>query len=221
MAPTTSRAAQRAETGRRILESAQAEFGAKGLQGATVRAIAERAGVDPSLVLQHYGSKDALFAEAVQLPVDDDLGDLGRHLRDVLGVRLGSLPPQTRALVRSMLTSPEAASAMKHFLDERAHRLARAGDGPADGDTSLRATLVVCAILGLTIGRHFLELDGLDDVTGAQLDDVVLPWLTAALDPTDPRTRPSQAVVTGSATGRSAGTNDSATTASTAASENT
>ena len=66
-----SRAAKRAATAQRILDAARAEFGERGLEAATIRRIAQRADVDPSLVMQHYGSKAALFAIAIQL---DDAG---------------------------------------------------------------------------------------------------------------------------------------------------
>ena len=44
----------------RIRDAAIAEFGTHGMQRATVRAIAESAGVSPGLVLHHFGSKDGL-----------------------------------------------------------------------------------------------------------------------------------------------------------------
>jgi AcrR family transcriptional regulator len=44
----------------RIRDAAIAEFGIRGMQRATVRAIAETAGVSPGLVLHHFGSKNGL-----------------------------------------------------------------------------------------------------------------------------------------------------------------
>lgn len=172
------RAARRAATAQRILEAAQAEFGEHGLEGTTVRAIAARAGVDPSLVIQHYGSKRDLFAVAIQLDHESSDGDVADHLFDVLAVRLNEPPPETRALVRSMLTAPEATAAMKRFLDERTLNLARASE---DADAELRAALTVTNILGLTIARHFLKLDALADISPSQVETVLRPWLTAAL----------------------------------------
>ena len=82
-----SRAAKRAATAQRILDAARAEFGERGPEAATIRRIAQRANVDPSLVMQHYGSKAALFAVAIQL--DDARPDeVEAHLHDVLDVRL-------------------------------------------------------------------------------------------------------------------------------------
>lgn len=182
MTAPTSRAARRAATAQKILAAARAEFGEHGLEATTIRGIAARAGVDPSLVIQHYGSKAELFALAIELRAvgSDGPGEqLGRHLDDVLAARLAEPSPQTRALLRSMLTAPEATAVMKRFLDDRAAEIARDLDGP---DADLRAALTVTNLLGLILARHFLHLDGLVDITDEQRDAVVRPWLAAALD---------------------------------------
>jgi AcrR family transcriptional regulator len=181
-----TRAAKRAATAQRILNAAQIEFGERGLEGTTVRGIAQRAGVDPSLVIQHYGSKNDLFAIAVQLH-RESTDDVTEHLLDVLDVRLNEPPPEARALVRSMLTAPEATRTMKEFLDERVANLARAMDG---GDAELRAALTVSSILGLTIARHFLKLDALTEISEQQIETTLRPWLTASVgeDTTPPPT---------------------------------
>jgi len=157
----TTRDARRAESARRILAAAQQEFAERGFEGATIRSIAARAGVDASLVMQHHGSKAALFASAVQLP-DDDRQAAAEHLGDVLGGRLGELPPGTRALVRAMLTVPAAEAAMREQLDERVDDLAASLGGE---DARLRATLAVSTVLGLTIARHFLHLRAFDGLS--------------------------------------------------------
>src|ERR1700710_2377650 len=135
------RAARRAKSARRILEAARAEFAEHGFDAATIRAIAARAEVDPSLVMQHHGSKKALFRSAVQLDITGP-AQVQTHLQDVVDERLAGLPPELHALVRSMLTVPEATATMRDYLDERAANLARALDGD---DTEVRATLTVCA----------------------------------------------------------------------------
>lgn len=164
----TSRDVKRARTAQRILEAARERFAETGYDGTTIRSIAAAAGVDPSLVMQHYGSKSALFTSAVQLPVADGTG-AAEHLLDVLVGRLGGLPPETRALVQSMLTVPEAADAMRAYLDERVDNLAASLDG-APADARLRALLTVSGILGLTITKHFLELSAFEGAS----DDAVL-----------------------------------------------
>jgi AcrR family transcriptional regulator len=44
-----------------ILDAAQAVFAGEGLRGASLRAIARRAGCDPALIYYHFDSKEALF----------------------------------------------------------------------------------------------------------------------------------------------------------------
>jgi AcrR family transcriptional regulator len=178
---TKSRAARRAATAQRILDAARAEFGEHGLEGATIRAIARRANIDPSLVMQHYGSKAALFAVAIQLD-EAGTGEIEAHLHDVLDVRLAALPPETKALVRSMLTAPEAAASMSEFLNERVANLSRAMGGD---DADLRAALIVSSILGLTIARHFLKLDALTSASDADIARVARPWVTTGVDPAE------------------------------------
>jgi AcrR family transcriptional regulator len=175
----TSRAAKRAATAHRILDAARAEFGERGLEATTIRRIAQRANVDPSLVMQHYGSKAALFAIAIQL---EDAGpdEVAAHLHDVLDVRLEALPPETKALVRSMLTAPEAAASMSAFLNERVANLSRAMGGD---DADLRAALIVSSILGLTIARHFLKLDAFTRASDTDIARVARPWVTTGVDP--------------------------------------
>ena len=179
MSEPKSRAAKRAATAQRILDAARAEFGEHGLEGATIRAIARRANVDPSLVMQHYGSKAALFAVAIQLD-EAAAGEIEAHLHDVLDVRLAALPPETKALVRSMLTAPEAAASMSAFLNERVANLSRAMGGD---DADLRAALIVSSILGLTIARHFLKLDAFANASEADIVRVARPWVTTGVDP--------------------------------------
>jgi AcrR family transcriptional regulator len=87
------RAARRAESARRILQAARAEFAEHGFDGATIRAIAARAGVDSSLVMQHNGSKAALFRSAVQLDATDP-DQVETHLHDVINERVAGLPPE-------------------------------------------------------------------------------------------------------------------------------
>lgn len=177
--PMTTRAARRAASQARILDAARQEFGDRGFEATTVRDIAHRAGVDPSLVLQHYGSKSALFTAAIQLPAGEP-EEAADHLAEVLKVRAAALPPEMRALVRSMLTVPEASEAVRHHLDERIGNLASGLGGP---DAELRAAIAVSSILGLTVARHFLQLRAVSSASDDDLVRVAAQALTAAVQP--------------------------------------
>jgi AcrR family transcriptional regulator len=169
-----TRAERRAATAARILDAARVEFGSHGEEGATIRGIAKRAGVDPSLVLQHYGSKQGLFVLSVRPAVDLVGDDVPAHLADVLNIRLRGLPSATRALMRSMLTSPEASAVMREYLQERTANLAATMDGE---DAELRAALMVSSILGITIARHFIDLEALKDIEEDRIAAIVDAWL--------------------------------------------
>ena len=63
-----------------LLDAARKEFTERGFDGATVRTIAQRAGMDPAMVNHWFGGKDALFVAALQLPVDPE--DIIRRVLD-------------------------------------------------------------------------------------------------------------------------------------------
>ncbi|WP_213813624.1 TetR/AcrR family transcriptional regulator [Glaciihabitans sp. dw_435] len=168
----TSRDAKRAATAQRILQAARQEFASRGFDGVTIRAIAGIAGVDPSLVMQHFGSKAALFTAAVQLPADN-AQVASDHLLEVLGVRLDELPSETRALVRSMLTVPEAEASMREYLNERVENLTTSLTGE---DARLRALVTVSGILGLTIAQHFLKLQAFEGASRDELLHAMRGW---------------------------------------------
>lgn len=170
-----TRAERREATAARILEAAQEEFGALGAENATIRGIARRAGVDPSLVLQHYGSKQALFSLAVRPAEDLTTEEVPAHLAEVLKERMRELPPATRALMRSMLTSPEAAEVMRDYLEERTANLARTLPGE---DADLRASVIVASILGVTIARHILQLAPLAEADADRVAALADAWLS-------------------------------------------
>jgi hypothetical protein len=53
-----------------------------------------------------------------------------------------------------------------------------------DGDdTEVRAAVTVCAILGLTVGRHFLHLQAFNDTTDGQLARVARTLMSTVADP--------------------------------------
>jgi len=52
-----------------ILRAARAAFADRGYDAVSIRSVARDAGVDPALVHRFYGSKEALFIAAMELPV--------------------------------------------------------------------------------------------------------------------------------------------------------
>src|SRR5688500_18935618 len=83
--PTTARDA--------IAEAARRQFAELGYDRATLRGIADEAGVDPALVVRFYGSKDALFRDVMALPpgVAEALAGLAAGPRETIGRRLAEV----------------------------------------------------------------------------------------------------------------------------------
>ena len=169
-AQRTSRASKRAETEARVLQSARVLFGRDGYDRATIRAIASSAGVDPSLVMQYFGSKDELFARVAAARWDVEAVDLAGGSREDLVDQLLALfagragddeeLSSVKALLRSSLTNADAAAATRKVLFEGAAQrlLSPAVDGP---DAALRAELVAAMLLGVVVARSFLEVEPL------------------------------------------------------------
>jgi AcrR family transcriptional regulator len=65
----TGTPAGRSRTRAAILQAARAAFGERGYAATSLRAVAAAAAVDPALVLHYFGSKQALFVAAIDLPI--------------------------------------------------------------------------------------------------------------------------------------------------------
>src|SRR5688572_29714610 len=69
-----------------ILTAAREHFAKSGYQGATIRAIAAAADIDPSMVIRYFGNKEGLFAAAAEF--DLRLPELSGLPRDAVGAAL-------------------------------------------------------------------------------------------------------------------------------------
>src|SRR5207302_7883635 len=85
-----------AATRRKLLTAARREFASRGLAGARVDDIAERAGVNKQLVYHYFGDKDALYLAVLEW-VYEEIRSQERKLN------LEGLPPETaiRKLIES------------------------------------------------------------------------------------------------------------------------
>ncbi|MBP2371242.1 TetR/AcrR family transcriptional regulator [Pseudonocardia parietis] len=186
--------ATRAERRRRsetvIRDAAGALFAEHGYERTTIRAVADRAGVDPALVMQNFGSKEALFAAAARWSTPlDGLVAAGRtelpqaaleHVLDTFE------DPERRAaaeaLLRSCLTHPAAQAVLRdQVMGAAQQRVASTIGGP---DAALRAALLNACVLGLTISRYLVEVPAVADATATDLERVLRPALERLVEPT-------------------------------------
>jgi AcrR family transcriptional regulator len=146
------------------------EFTERGFDGATVRAIAQRAGVDPAMVNHWFGGKNALFVAVVEIPVNPDeiiprLLDgppeqlAERILRTFLSVWDADGGGALAALVRSVAGHEEAARMMREFVSRVI--LGRVVSTVAPDRPELRAALCGTQIIGLGMVRYVIRLEPL------------------------------------------------------------
>jgi AcrR family transcriptional regulator len=174
----TSRAEQRRQTEARILDAASRAFVVEGYERTTIRAVASAAGVDAGLVMHYFGSKQELYRRVIDAaPVPELSGTPAEAAEQILaGVadRLVSEPVASLALVRSMLTNHEAASAASSGIARYEAQIAQAI--PAD-DADLRAAIIVAITLGISVSRHLIKTDELATADPAEVVGLLRPCL--------------------------------------------
>lgn len=134
-----------------IRDAAVRLFAERGYAGTSVRDIAGDAGVDPALVIRHFGSKEGLFLETMRLEFDE-LGLDGpiESLGERLILSLLDADDHVRGVYLALIRASDAgeiSSALREaheqgFVAPLAARLA--GD-----DAELRARLAAALVGGL------------------------------------------------------------------------
>lgn len=170
-----------------IVDAARKSFAAKGYDKASMRGIAREAGVDPALVHHYFEGKAALFAETLDVPVNPaelieriTAGDVDR-----LGWRIVETfltvwePPERRdalvALVRSSMTSEEAARMLREFLGREVFGRIAATTGAAD--PQLRGALAASQMIGLVVARYVIRVPAMAEATREELVERIGPVL--------------------------------------------
>jgi AcrR family transcriptional regulator len=159
-----------------ILAAAEHLFGSQGYERTTVREVAERAGIDPALVIRYFGNKDGLFAQAASIqlqlppPLTKDVSQLGpRLVEHFLALWEGPESPQGLVvLLRSAASNEFAATKMREaFLAQVMPFIAAVGDSAS---APRRAGLIASQLLGLAMCRYVLQLP---PVVALSRDDIV------------------------------------------------
>lgn len=153
----------------KILASARARFAADGYERATIRSIALDAGVDPALVMRHFGNKKKLFAEAAEF--DLALARLDKVPLELAGEALAAhffdrweSDTGLQALLRASTSNEVAAEKMRALFARQVRPAIAAltGDGRTAG---LRAALVASQLLGFGLARYVLRLPAIVALT--------------------------------------------------------
>ncbi|VXB05627.1 TetR/AcrR family transcriptional regulator [Arthrobacter sp. 9AX] len=170
-----------------ILDAARDLFADLGFDGASIRAIAAAAGVDPALIRHFFGDKETLFASTVadrtaipQRLVDALTGDpaqLGRRVTDTY-LKLWEDPetqPVLQALVRSATTSDRAAAMLREVLGARL--LSQEILPGFDEDRIRRLAICASHLLGIAVARYIIKLPAISALPRDALMDEVAPTI--------------------------------------------
>ncbi len=180
--PPGSRADQRRRTEARILDAAARLFVADGYERTTIRGIARAAGVDGGLVMHYFGSKQQLFERVTHgSPVPVPTGTPEQICEQILSQLDHSLthePVNSLAMLRSMLTHPEAAQATREGAARYQNQLSQALPGP---DARLRTEMVTAVLLGVLVSRHLLKTGEMPDADPDRIIGLLRPCLRSLL----------------------------------------
>ncbi|MGW1468204.1 TetR/AcrR family transcriptional regulator [Streptomyces sp. NPDC002308] len=172
-----------AATREAILAAAVVEFTEHGYARAGVRQIAERAGVTAMMINRYYGSKEALFARAVDRAfgpstvVGGERQGLSRTIADTLAERTapGAEPLDPFLMMLRSAQDPEAADALRRGIEAHVGaRLAGLLEGP---DAEVRAQLGLALVAGTWLLRTVVGTSALTEAGNAHLADLVAGML--------------------------------------------
>jgi AcrR family transcriptional regulator len=173
-----------------ILAAARRLFAERGYDGATIRAIAQEAGVDAALVHHFFGTKEQVFVAAMELPFQpaDLLPQLVGGPREQVGERFVRVflalwrDPERRApvlaLLRSATTNEQAAEMIRQFVTEALlTRLAGALD-----ISPLRVTAAASQLVGMAMLRYLVGVEPLASADEEEIVRLVAPTIQRYLD---------------------------------------
>ncbi|MEV8635259.1 TetR family transcriptional regulator [Streptosporangium sp. NPDC051023] len=164
-----------------ILAAARERFAADGFQGATIRAIASDAGIDPAMVMRYFGNKEKLFAAAAD--VDLRFPDLAAIPREEVGRALighfldrWEQDEGMMILLRTGVTNEAVAERMRGiFAGQLAPLVSKLDDDRERAP--LRAGLAATQVLGMALCRYVLRLPPVAAMSREEIVDWLGPTL--------------------------------------------
>lgn len=174
-----------------VLAAAKKRFAADGYERTTLRAIADDARVDPSMVLYLFGSKLDLFRESLRLIIDpqvlvealstagDDVGS--RMVRVYLQIwESPETGPSMVAMLQSATSNGEAHEAFRGFMQTYVLTAVSSVLG-GDEHARLRAMLAATTLVGTAMLRYVMQIAPLATLSGDELVALLAPTVSRYL----------------------------------------
>lgn len=165
----------------RILAAARTEFAERGYDKTSVRGIGKAAGVDAALVHHYFGTKEQVFAAAIELTFAPALtmpdaiaggGEAGageRMARFMFSVWENPVSrPALLAIMRSALTNDTAATVLRGLVERRL--LQRVAGELHVPDPKFRAQLAASHLIGIAMLRYVIKME---PMASADLEEIV------------------------------------------------
>ena len=184
-------------TRERILAAARTEFSERGYDRASIRGIARAAGVDSALVHHYFGSKDQVFAAAIELvmaPALDAPAVLARSAAASMGERLTRFflgiweNPVSRqpllAIVRSAVADETAAAVFRRLVTVQLMR--RVADELQGPDRELRVEMAAAQLVGVAMLRHVIKAEPLASADPERIVAMAAPVVQRHLETPPP-----------------------------------
>jgi AcrR family transcriptional regulator len=177
-----------------ILDAARARFATDGYAGATIRKIAADAGVDASLVMQFFGSKDELFAAVMSITpralarfsdsFDGPHATLGESVTRAFLEMWDGDPEDSEpflAMLRAAISNEQATTQLRGFIQSRVTQ-ALAPRLHDDEDATIHAALVASMLVGVIVGRRIVKVETLVNEDIESLIRLIAPAVQSILD---------------------------------------
>ena len=175
------------DTRDRILVNARELFARNGIGNTSIRSIASAAEVDAALVHHYFGTKEQLFAAAVQIPIDpmQVLGPMRETAVEELGLMLPSLllplwdseiGSGLIATLRSLLAGDDVRL-IRSFLQDiiTVEVGSRVDEPPGSGAT--RVQFVASQLVGVVMARYIIELEPFKSLPIQRIAETIAPNL--------------------------------------------
>ncbi|WP_431236294.1 TetR family transcriptional regulator [Mycolicibacterium aichiense] len=175
------------DTRERILANARELFARNGIDKTSIRSIAAAAGVDSALVHHYFGTKEQLFAAAINIPIDPmavlvplrdtPVDDLGRVLPSILLPLWDSeMGNGLIATMRSLLAGADVTLVRSFLQEVVTAEVGRRVDRPP-GTGRLRVQFVASQLVGVVMARYIIGLEPFASLTPEQISETIAPTL--------------------------------------------
>ncbi len=140
-------------TRRALVTAARELFAAVGFERTTVRAIADRAGVNQALLFRYFGNKEGLFAEAIRGDALALLDATPRHelLERTVAVMFDPESAHIAGPLLALLRGSARVDVRDELTQAYTEAFAELVDSPDRDDARLRAELFLAWLLGISL----------------------------------------------------------------------